>query len=70
MTIFFRSSPTWRSIARRASTTQLLAPLLDAYYAPDALTGDVRARSRAWLRRYAAPRARAKALPTPSAARA
>ncbi len=33
---------------------RLLAPLLDAYYTPEDLTGDVRARTIAWLRRYGA----------------
>ncbi|HTB57747.1 MAG TPA: YdiU family protein [Polyangia bacterium] len=37
-----------------ASNEALLAPLLDAYYAPEDLTGDVRARTLAWLRRYGA----------------
>jgi len=37
-----------------ASDDTLLAPLLDAYYTPEALTGEVRARTLAWLRRYGA----------------
>jgi len=36
----------------RISDGALLAPLREAYYAPDALTGDVRARTLAWLRRH------------------
>jgi uncharacterized protein YdiU (UPF0061 family) len=32
----------------------LLAPLLDASYTPEDLTGEVRARTLAWLRRYGA----------------
>ena len=37
-----------------ASDDALLAPLLDASYTPEDLTGEVRARTLAWLRRYGA----------------
>ncbi|MCO6440538.1 MAG: YdiU family protein [Nitrococcus mobilis] len=36
----------------KASDAALLEPLLPAYYAPEALTGEHRARTTAWLRRY------------------
>lgn len=38
--------------AHRANDTALLEPLLPAYYAPETLTGEHRARTTAWLRRY------------------
>ena len=55
MTLFFRrlaNVPV--ELAPEASDDALLAPLTDAYYTPDELTGDVRARTVAWLRRYGA----------------
>jgi serine/tyrosine/threonine adenylyltransferase len=51
MTLFFRGLA---NVPHEASDEALLAPLADAYYAPDALTGDARARTLAWLRRYGA----------------
>ncbi|MDN5850969.1 MAG: YdiU family protein [Nitrococcus sp.] len=38
--------------AHKASDDALLEPLLPAYYAPEALTAEHRARTTAWLRRY------------------
>ena len=63
MTIFFRSladvdaSPDTSGRASHtndASDAQLIAPLVDAYYAPDQLDADSRAKTAAWLRRYIA----------------
>lgn len=63
MTLFFRGlADVPVHLAREASggtphetsDDTLLAPLLDAYYTPEALTGDVRSRTLAWLRRYGA----------------
>jgi uncharacterized protein YdiU (UPF0061 family) len=44
------------------SDHDLLAPLEDAYYAPDAVSDDVRGKTAAWLRRYL-ERARAEGRP-------
>lgn len=55
MTLFFRrlaNAPV--GLDPEPSDEALLAPLADAYYRRDDLTGDVRARTLAWLRRYAA----------------
>jgi uncharacterized protein YdiU (UPF0061 family) len=55
MTIFFRDLANVPvALAPEASDDALLAPLAGAYYAPDELTGDARARTLAWLRRYGA----------------
>ncbi len=57
MTIFFRKladvdvSP---QALTHASDEGLIAPLMDAYYAPEQLSADHRARIAAWLRRYIA----------------
>jgi uncharacterized protein YdiU (UPF0061 family) len=53
MPIFFRKLADV-STEPDASDDALLAPLLDAYYAPDTLTADARASVASWLRRYAA----------------
>jgi uncharacterized protein YdiU (UPF0061 family) len=61
MTIFFRKLtdvPTDDGLDDAA----LVAPLLDAYYAPGDFDGGMRAQTAAWLRRYAA-RVRREALP-------
>ena len=50
MTLFFRGLA--NVPAQEASDEALLAPLAGAYYTPEALTGDARARTLAWLRRY------------------
>ena len=55
MTLFFRrlaNVPV--ELDPEASDDALLAPLTDAHYRPGELTGDVRARTVAWLRRYGA----------------
>ena len=55
MTLFFRGLANVPvGLEPEASDEALLAPLVDAYYTPDALTGDARARTLAWLRRYGA----------------
>jgi uncharacterized protein YdiU (UPF0061 family) len=54
MTLFFRCLANVPVLDPEASDDALLAPLLDAYYAPAELAGDVRARTLAWLRRYGA----------------
>jgi serine/tyrosine/threonine adenylyltransferase len=58
MTLFFRglaNVPVHLDSGASADSEQaLLAPLIDAYYRADDLTGDRRARTLAWLRRYAA----------------
>ena len=48
MAIFYRRP------AQVAAGEELLAPLMDAYYAPDQLTADYRARLTGWLGRYLA----------------
>ena len=53
MTLFFRGLANV-PVDPEASDETRLAPLLDAYYVPDDLTGDARARTLAWLRRYGA----------------
>ncbi|MDN5870853.1 MAG: YdiU family protein [Nitrococcus sp.] len=52
MTLFHRNLALLSSEQREASDDALLEPLLPAYYAPDALTAEHRARTTAWLRRY------------------
>jgi uncharacterized protein YdiU (UPF0061 family) len=59
MTLFFRGLANVPiglepEVSGEASDEALLAPLADAYYSPDALTGDARARTLAWLRRHGA----------------
>ena len=46
--------PSSRCLAQVAAGEELLAPLMDAYYAPDQLTADYRARLTGWLGRYLA----------------
>ena len=53
MTLFFRGLANV-PVHLESSDEALLAPLVDAYYTPEELTGDVRARTVAWLRRYGA----------------
>jgi uncharacterized protein YdiU (UPF0061 family) len=53
LTLFFRGLAN-APVHLEASDDTLLAPLLDAYYTPEDLTGDARARTLAWLRRYGA----------------
>jgi len=53
MTLFFRGLANV-PVDPDASDETRLAPLLDAYYAPDDLIGDARSRTVAWLRRYGA----------------
>jgi uncharacterized protein YdiU (UPF0061 family) len=65
MTIFFRALADVGRDARpgnAGSDDELLAPLMGAYYVPESLTDDVRAKTVAWLRRYL-ERARAEGLP-------
>jgi uncharacterized protein YdiU (UPF0061 family) len=55
MTLFFRGlADVPVGLEAEAPDEALLAPLVDASYAPADLTGDVRARTLAWLRRYGA----------------
>ncbi|MEM7353165.1 MAG: YdiU family protein [Acidobacteriota bacterium] len=55
MTIFFRQlAEVSAEGPDQASEDQLMAPLTDAYYAPDELTADDRAAVKAWLERYRA----------------
>jgi uncharacterized protein YdiU (UPF0061 family) len=57
MTIFFRKLADVApgpDGADQASEAQLLAPVMDAYYAPDQITAEHRAAVAAWLRRYQA----------------
>ena len=49
MTIFFRRLA---RVGEGATDDERRAPLMDAYYAPEELTDDYRARLDAWLRRY------------------
>ena len=44
----------YRRLAQVAAGEELQAPLMDAYYAPDQLTADYRARLTGWLGRYLA----------------
>jgi uncharacterized protein YdiU (UPF0061 family) len=53
MTLFFRELGSVET-AEAVEPEQRLAPLLDAYYRPDELTGDLRAETLAWLDDYAA----------------
>ena len=53
MTLFFRGLANV-PVDLESSDEALLAPLVDAYYTPDELTGDVRARTVTWLRRWGA----------------
>ncbi len=57
MTIFFRKLSTVAAGAETladAGDDALIAPVIDAYYAPERISGDQRAQIAAWLRRYAA----------------
>jgi uncharacterized protein YdiU (UPF0061 family) len=55
MPIFFRRlADVPAETGDELSDEQLLAPLADAYYAPEALAGAARASTLAWLRRYVA----------------
>jgi uncharacterized protein YdiU (UPF0061 family) len=68
MTIFFRGLADVAYVTDDARSEsdcrddELLAPLENAYYAPDAVTDDVRGKTAAWLRRYLA-RVRAEGRP-------
>ncbi len=53
MTIFFRRLALL-DCSPQASEAALLAPFMDAYYRPQTLSPDARARTLAWLRQYAA----------------
>jgi serine/tyrosine/threonine adenylyltransferase len=53
MTLFFRGLAKV-PVHLESLDGALLAPLVDAYYTPEEVTGDVRARTVAWLRRYGA----------------
>ncbi len=66
MTIFYRRLATLGAGDRDASDEALIAKLADAYYAPDALDAEARARTAAWLRRWLA---RASEDGAPDAAR-
>jgi uncharacterized protein YdiU (UPF0061 family) len=55
MTIFYRQlARVERSFAQAADDETLMAPLFDAYYDPEHLTGEQRARIGNWLRHYLA----------------
>jgi uncharacterized protein YdiU (UPF0061 family) len=57
MTIFFRKLAevgTRPNGGGQTSDDRLMAPLMDAYYAPEQLTAEQRAAVAAWLRRYTA----------------
>jgi serine/tyrosine/threonine adenylyltransferase len=55
MTIFYRQlARVERSFAQAADDETLIAPLFDAYYDPEHLTGEQRAQIGNWLRRYLA----------------
>lgn len=51
-TIFFRALAELPSGGQALSDTELVEPLLDAYYAPEELSGETLARTALWLRRY------------------
>jgi uncharacterized protein YdiU (UPF0061 family) len=69
MTLFFRALANVPVHLDEASDEALLAPLGEAYYTPDALTGEARARTLAWLRRYGACVRREDTAGTPAALR-
>ena len=52
MTLFFRRLAEIDAASQLIDDAELLAPLLDAYYLPDQLSGDHRGATVAWLRRY------------------
>ncbi|MEQ8636045.1 protein adenylyltransferase SelO [Gimesia maris] len=53
MTIFFRRLALLKAESQPSSdAVELLAPLMDAYYEPDKVTGDVRTKIVEWLERY------------------
>ncbi len=57
MTLFYRGLATVAELASGdadLADDELLAPLRDAYYMPEQMNADVRERTLAWLRRYAA----------------
>ncbi|MGZ8136738.1 MAG: protein adenylyltransferase SelO [Methylococcaceae bacterium] len=54
MTIFYRKLATLESRLLNADDELLMAPLMAAYYVPEQLTPEYRARLCAWLRRYLA----------------
>ncbi len=63
LTLFFRGLANVPvELAPEAADDALLSPLAGAHYRPDELTGDVRARTVGWLRRYGA-RVRTEATP-------
>ena len=71
MTLFFRglANVPVHLDPDEAGDEALLAPLAGAYYTPDALTGDARARTLAWLRRYGACVRQEEMEETPAAPR-
>ena len=70
MTLFFRGLANVPvELDPGASDEALLEPLLDAYYTPDELSGDARARTIAWLRSYGARARQEGAEGTPPALR-
>ena len=70
MTLFFRGLANVPvELDPGASDEALLEPLLDAYYTPDELSGDARARTIAWLRSYGARARQEGAEGTPAALR-
>ena len=70
MTLFFRGLANVPvELDPGASDEALLEPLLDAYYTPDELSGDARARTIAWLRSYGARTRQEGAEGTPPALR-
>ncbi|ETW94177.1 MAG: hypothetical protein ETSY1_36020 [Candidatus Entotheonella factor] len=55
MTLFYRNlARVETGMAGHGDDEALMAPLLDAYYSPEELTGEYRARIGTWLRRYLA----------------
>lgn len=52
MTIFFRSLPDVATLDDGVGDRSLVAPVLDAYYIPEELDGDVLDDAAAWLRRW------------------
>ena len=68
MTLFFRGLANV-PLHEDCADDLLLAPLAGAYYTPDELTGDLRARTVAWLRRHGASVRREGTEATPPALR-
>ncbi len=52
MTIFYRKLADIDNTNSKQTDTELLAPLMDAYYSPDTLTADDKIRISSWLRQY------------------